>query len=147
MTNPTRAELIRLGMKATIGGELRQLRDRVHLSRNAQARLMEVTPDALRRWEEAEQGMNSDSALRVGEWMWGARKVIADLEANGVDLNELVPLSTASQHLSMSADDVMEKCRTAALRCEDLGVLGVYVYRSYIPSLEPRDEPAEEGAE
>lgn len=141
MTNPTRAELIRLGMISTVGGDLRRLRDKVHLSRNAQARLMEVTPDALKRWEDAGQGMNSESALRVGEWVWAAERAIADLEASGVNMAELVPLSTACQHLSMSAEDVAAKCRTAALRCEDLGVLGVYVYREYIPSLEPRDQP------
>lgn len=141
MTNPTRAELIRLGMTSTLTGELARLRDKVHLSRNAQAQLMDVTPDALKRWEEAQQGMNSDSALRVGEWVWAANRVIADIEGNGIDLAELVPLSTACQHLSMSADDVAQKCRTGALRCEDLGVLGTYVYREYIPSLEPRDQP------
>lgn len=103
---------------------------------------MEVTPDALRRWEEAEQGMNSASALRVGEWVWGAQQVLASLHdaEEPIDLNELVPLSMASQHLAMSAEDVMEKCQTGALRCEDLGVLGLYVHRSYIPSLEPRGE-------
>lgn len=146
MTNPTRAELIRLGMSSTLSGDLRRLRDRVNLSRNAQAKLMEVTPDALRRWEDAEQGMNSESALRVGEWYWAAQRVLEDLENNHVDLAELVPLSTASQHLAMSAEDVLEKCQTGALRCEDLGVLGTYVYRSYIPSLEPRDEPEGEPA-
>lgn len=139
MTNPTRAELIRLGTNATLSGELAQLRDRVHLSRNAQAQLMDVTPDALKRWEEAEQGMNSASALRVGEWVWGAHQVLASLD-DDTNLDELVPLSMASQHLAMSAEDVMEKCRTGALKCEDLGVLGVYIHRSYIPSLEPRGE-------
>ena len=143
MTNPTHAELIRLGMTSTLTGELARLREKVHLSRNAQARLMDVTPDALKRWEEAKQGMNSDSALRVGEWVWAAERVVADLEATGVDLAALVPLSTACQHLSMSAEDVVQKCRTGALRCEDLGVLGMYVYRDYIPSLEPRDQPEE----
>jgi hypothetical protein len=142
MTNPTRAELIRLGTNATLSGELRQLRERVHLSRNAQAQLMEVTPDALRRWEEAAQGMNSASALRVGEWVWGAQQVLASLDADTIDLDELVPLSMASQHLAMSAEDVLEKCQSGALRCEDLGVLGVYIHRSYIPSLEPRGEIA-----
>ena len=138
MTNPTRAELIRLGTHATLSGELKRLRERVHLSRNAQARLMDVTPDALKRWEEAEQGMNSTSALRVGEWVWGAQQVLASLtdSEDPIDLDDLVPLSMASQYLAMSAEDVMEKCRTGALRCEDLGVLGVYVHRSYIPRLE-----------
>lgn len=138
MTNPTRAELIRLGNTATLTGELRALRERVHLTRNAQAQLMDVTPDALKRWEDAEQGMNSASALRVGEWVWGAQQVLASLDADQINLDELVPLSMASQHLAMSAEDVMEKCQTGALRCEDLGVLGVYIHRSYIPSLEPR---------
>ena len=146
MTNPTRAELIRLGTQVTLSGDLARLRDRVHLTRNAQAQLMDVTPDALKRWEEAEQGMNSASALRVGEWYWAAQRVLASLYDGDdpVDLDELVPLSMASQYLAMSAEDVMEKCQTGALRCEDLGVLGVYIHRSYIPKLEPREVPGDE---
>ncbi len=136
MTNPTRAELIRLGMSSTLDGGLREFREKVHLSRNAQAQLIEVTPDALKRWEEATQGMNADSALRVGDCLVEARGAVADLEAGGVSMADLVPLSTACQHLSMSANEVEEKCRTGALRCESLGVLGTYVYRRYIPSLE-----------
>ena len=140
MTNPTRADLIRLGLDATLSGDLRRLREKVHLSRNAQAQLMDVTPDALKRWENAEQGMNSQSALRVGEWYWAAQNVLNTLGEDAVDLDQLVPLSTASQHLAMSAEEVEEKCRTGDLRCEHLGVLGTYVYRSYIPSLGPLED-------
>lgn len=141
MTNPpTRADLIRLGLDATLSGDLRRLREKVHLSRNAQALLMDVTPDALKRWEEAEQGMNRQSALRVGEWYWAAQNVLDHLDEDNVDLDEIVPLSTASQHLAMSAEEVQEKCQTGDLRCEDLGVLGIYVYRTYIPSLGPLEE-------
>jgi hypothetical protein len=141
--NPTRAELIRLGMSSTLDGRLRAIREKVGLSRNAQARLMEVTPDALRRWEEAEQGMNSDSALRVGEWVWAAERVLADLADSGVDVGELVPLSTASQYLAMGADEVLRRCQSGDLQCEDLGVLGVYVHRANIPSLETHEEEGE----
>lgn len=140
MTNPTRADLIRLGLDATLSGDLRRLRDKVHLSRNAQAQLMDVTPDALKRWESAEQGMNSQSALRVGEWYWAAKRVLDTLGEDAVDLDQLVPLSTASQHLAMSAEEVAEKCRTGDLRCEHLGVLGTYIYRSHIPSLGPLED-------
>lgn len=140
MTNPTRAELIRLGLDATLSGDLRRLRDKVHLSRNAQALLMDVTPDALKRWELADQGMNNQSALRVGEWFWAARRAVESAEADGIDLGQLVPLSTACQHLAMSADEVMAKCQTGDLRCESLGVLGTYVYRQYIPSLGPLED-------
>lgn len=137
MTNPTRTELAQLGILSTMDGTLRDLRERVQLSRNAQAHLIDVTPDALRRWEEGEQGMNHASAIKVGEWVWAARRALADAEAHGVELAELVPLTTASQYLSLSADEITEKCQAGVLRCEDLGVLGVYVYRSYIPRLDP----------
>lgn len=140
MTNPTRAGLIRLGLDATLSGDLRRLREKVHLSRNAQALLMEVTPDALKRWEEAEQGMNRQSALRVGEWFWAAQEAVKAAEADGVDLDQLVPLSTACQHLAMSAEEVQAKCQTKDLRCEDLGVLGLYIYRTHIPSLGPLED-------
>lgn len=140
MTHPTRAELIKLGISSTLNGDLRRLREKVQLSRNAQAHLMEVTPDALKRWEEAEQGMNQQSALRVGEWYWGAERAIQDAEAHGIDLADLVPLSTACQYLAMSADEVLRKCQAGALHCEDLGVLGTYLHRTDIPRLDASTE-------
>lgn len=140
MTNPTRAELVQLGLTATLSGDLRRLREMVHLSRNAQAHLMEVTPDALKRWEEAEQGMNRTTALRVGEWFWAASRAVEAAEAEGVDVTQLVPLSTACQHLSMAADEILAKCQTGDLRCESLGVLGTYIYRTHIPSLGPLED-------
>lgn len=143
MANPTRAQLIKLGISSVVTGDLRRLREKVGLSRNAQAHLMEVTPDALKRWEDAEQGMNSQSAARVGEWYWAAQRVVEEIEREGIKFEDLVPLSTASQYLAMSADEVLEKCRTGSLQCEDLGVLGQYIYRSHIPRLDPA---AEEGA-
>lgn len=133
--DPDRRDLVRLGTSVTLGGDLAVVRETFHLTRNAQAHLIGVTPDALRRWETGDQGMNTESALRVGEWYWGAMRVLDNLQLDGIDIRDLVPCTTAAQYLGVSVLEISEKCQSGGLRCEDLGVLGLYVYRSCVPTL------------
>lgn len=143
MSHPTRQELVKLGALVTVNGDLEKIREVFHLTRNAQAHLIGVTPDALRRWESGDQGMNTESALRVGEWYWGAQVVLDHLQLDGIRTEALVPATMAAQYLGLSMEEIDEKCQGGALRCEDLGVLGLHVYRSSIPRLSgPLDVPA-----
>src|SRR5688572_9981842 len=72
----TEAELAKAGYSAVLGGELAQMRDKLRMTRNAQARLIGVEGESLRQWEALERGMNIDTAIRVGEWYWGASRAL-----------------------------------------------------------------------
>lgn len=139
MTNdphiPGRVELMRLGQGAIISGELATLRQRVGITRNAMAKLIPVTPECLRRWESGAQAISSPSAVRVGEWLWGAKAVIDDLKKHNMNIIDYVPVSIAAQYLGVSMETLGQNCEAEKLRCEDLGVLGLWVLRKDVPSL------------
>src|SRR5687767_7818809 len=103
MTNPTEADLVKLGYRVVLGGELAGVREKTHISRNAQAKLMGVDPESLRMWENLDRAMNIETALRIGEWFWAARTLIEHLADNDPSLSfdQLVPISRAAQFMGI----------------------------------------------
>lgn len=132
---PTVRDLQILGQMVTIGGDLQELREQIGLSRNAVAKLVPVSLAALRKWETGEQAIGTHSAVRIGEWYWGATRVLEDMESEGLKISDYIPLPTAAQYLSLSRVDVEEKCQKGKLECIGFGVLGTWVPRAQIPAL------------
>lgn len=123
----TEVELAKAGYAAVLGGELAALRDKLSMTRNAQARLIGVEGESLRRWESLERGMNVDTAIRVGEWLWGAEKALESVGA--LAYHELVPISRAARQSGISVEELEAACDRGEYRHERLGVLGTFVYR------------------
>lgn len=123
----TEVELAKAGYAAVLGGELARMRDKLCLSRNAQARLIGVEGESLRRWESLERGMNIDTAIRVGEWFWGANKALESIGA--VTFQALIPISHAARQTGIPVEDLEAACDRAEYRHERLGVLGTFLYR------------------
>lgn len=138
MTNDTEADLVRLGYRVVLFGQLAELRKKVHLSRNAQAILMGVDPESLRKWEELDRAMNIETALRIGEWYWGAENMLNGLDP-GIDFDKMVPISKAAQYMGMQQSEIEDLINRGEVSSERLGVLGTFVYRTEMsmPSLLP----------
>lgn len=122
----TEVELAKAGYAAVLGGELADLRDRLGMTRNAQARLIGVEGESLRRWEAMERGMNIDTAIRVGEWLWGARKALESM--GSIPYGDLVPISHAAKS-GIPEQELEAACDRGEYRHERLGVLGTFIYR------------------
>lgn len=134
MTIPTRDDLVKLGLNAAFHGQLSDMRKVTGLSRAGMADLIGVTSEALREWEALRRTMTLATALRVGEWFWAAEKVI-DNAGDPIDFSLLIPGAGACMMLNVPADELREHLRYKGLDHEDLGVLGVFVYRDQIPAL------------
>lgn len=134
MTNPTEADLVKLGYRVVLGGELAQVRDTTHISRNAQAKLIGVDPESLRKWEELDRAMNIETALRIGEWFWAAKKLIEQLSVSdpGLSFDKLVPISRAAQFMGIGQVELERLAEGGKVKSETLGVLGTFVYRTEI---------------
>ncbi len=76
------------------------MRNKLSMTRNAQARLIGVEGESLRQWEALERGMNIDTAIRVGEWMWGANRALESVVGDAY--KELIPISRAGQAIRHS---------------------------------------------
>lgn len=133
MTVPEHDELVKLGYQAVLKGGLSDLREKTHLTRNAQARLIGVDAEALRDWENLHRSMNVNTALRVGEWFWGAQKALEDPQSQTLNFDDLIPASAAAQYLSIATEKL--EAEIHGLAHENLGVLGFFVYRTQIPKL------------
>lgn len=130
MTNDTEADLVRLGYRVVLFGQLAELRKKVHLSRSAQAILIGVDPESLPKWERLDRAMNIETALRIGEWFWGAEQMLKSFGPDGIDFDKLVPISKAAQYMGMQQSDIEELINRGEVTHERLGVLGTYVYRT-----------------
>lgn len=132
MTNNTESELVLLGYQATLFGGLAEIRKKTGLSRNAQSRLIGVDGESLRKWEDLDRAMNIESALRIGEWVWGANQVMG-----GVNFNKLLPVSKAAQYLGTSQGEIETAVDHGHLKHERLGVLGTFIHRSEVKTSIP----------
>lgn len=123
----TEAELAKAGYNAVLGGELSAMRNKLSMTRNAQARLIGVEGESLRQWEALERGMNIDTAIRVGEWMWGANRALESV--TGDAYQELIPISRAARQSGIPVDELEAACDRHEYRHERLGVLGTFLYK------------------
>src|SRR5687768_448923 len=123
----TEVELAKAGYAAVLGGDLARMRDKLSMTRNAQARLIGVEGESLRRWESMERGMNVDTAIRVGEWMWGAQRALETVGT--LPYQQLIPISTAARKFGIPVNELEAACDRGEYRHERLGVLGTFVYR------------------
>lgn len=121
--------LVRIGFSVATQGALVKLRDRLGLSRTALAALIGTSPDSLRKWETGKQGMKRTSAMQVGSWWTAAQKELDKYELSGHDIYELTPVSNVVWQLGVSLATIMRWCTEGELDHEDLGVLGLFIYK------------------
>lgn len=124
----TETELAKAGYAAVLGGELADLRKKLSMTRNAQARLIGVEGESLRQWECLERGMNIDTAIRVGEWVWGANQALETV--TGDAHLELIPISGAARQSGIPVHELEAACDRNEYRFERLGVLGTFIYKN-----------------
>lgn len=134
MTTPNHDDLVKLGFKAVLDGLLSEMRDRTGLSRSGMARLIGVDGEALRDYELLRRTMNLETAVRVGEWFWAARRVM-DHDGEPIDFTALIPGAGAAMHFLVPLERLEAHCKERKIDYEYLGVLGLFVYRDQVPAL------------
>lgn len=134
MTTHDHDNLVKLGFNAVLGGQLSELRDQTGLSRSGMARLIGVDSEALRDYELLRRTMNLETAKRVGEWFKQARRAMV-FEGEPVDFTALIPGAGAAMHFQVPLNALESHCDDKAIDYEDLGALGIFVYRDQVPAL------------
>lgn len=71
--------------------------------------------------------MNVETAIRVGEWIWGAEEALATLPDQAY--LELIPITSAARKTGIAVPELEAACDRGEYRHERLGVLGTFVYR------------------
>lgn len=119
-------DLAEHGLRVITDGHLRWLRNQLGLSITMQSHMIGVQPAALRSWEEGLSMPSSGSRSKVVDWY---EQVMDRLAQADVVYADLVHVSLASQYLARSYATIQAMCTAGALRCVDLGPLGLYVAR------------------
>lgn len=124
-----------LGEEVLKKGHLSRLRDRLGLSVTMQSHMIGVQPSALRAWEQVTSRPSTGSLIKVGRWY---EQAVDSLGKTDIGSADLVHVSLASQYLARSYTTIRAMCESGALRCVDLGTLGLYVAREELgePHLE-----------
>ena len=123
----TARKLAEAGYAAVLGGDLARMREKLSMTRNAQARLIGVEGESLRRWESLERGMNVDTAIRVGEWLWAAKRALETVPDQAY--LKLLPISKAARQSGIAVEELEAACDRNEYKHERLGVLGTFIYR------------------
>lgn len=114
------------GHRLVTEGKLRDLRNRLGLSVTMQSHMIGVQPAALRAWEAGTTMPSSPSCQKVLTWY---EQAMDALDRPDVDSADLVHVSVASQYLARSYASIRAMCESGAIRCVDLGPLGLFVAR------------------
>lgn len=133
MTDHHVSDLVKLGFDAILHGHLAGMRATTGLSKSGMARLIGIDPDAMSHYEECRRTMNHVTALRIGEWFWSARHLLA--EEPDFPFGDMIPGPGAAMLMGVNIADLEGVLKQRGMEYEDLGILGLFVYRDQIPSL------------
>lgn len=120
------------GRELVLKGRLEDLRDRLGLTRSAMAQLLGMSPVTYTKCERRPDyagSMWSNTAERLGRFSWLARIQLEQLETEGVDLAQLMPLPVVATMSGIPQEVLMKWHREGAIATEDLGILGLWIYR------------------
>lgn len=128
---PTIAVHEATGREVVLYGRLQYLRDRLGLTKSAMATLMSLSPQTYTKCEDPGYAgkMWNSTAERVGRYYWLIHLQLDQLELDGVELDQLLPLPVVAQYSGMPQEILMKWYRDGVIAAEDLGVLGLWIYR------------------
>lgn len=125
MSSPT--ESAARGREAIANGELKQLRDRLGLTRTAMAELLHTSLVTYTTWEvRPTVRVWPSTAERVGRFITQAAIVLNQLDE---DLGDLIPFYVAATHAGLPQEILLRWYREGQIQAVDLGILGPWLHR------------------
>lgn len=123
-----------LGRAVVADGRLRELREGLGLSRFAMSELLHTAPRVYTAWEEnPATRLWPATASRAGRFYTNAIAELAYVkDVLQVDVSTLVPLYMAASELGTTQELLLKWYRDGRFVAEDLGILGLWVYRDAI---------------
>jgi len=123
-------EQIEHGRTVVTDGGLRMLRERLGLTRGAIADMLQTDVVTYTGWEKRpDTALWRATAARIGRFHVAAWRALGKLEEIEMDINLLHPLHVAASVTGVPQEVLLQWYREDRLPGEDLGVLGVWLYR------------------
>jgi len=130
-------ELAVLGRSIVAQGLLQPLRENLGLTRTAMANLIGTNPVTYATWEERRGAIDiwDVTAVRVARFYRLTMRQMDFLTESEVAVDELIPLTALASRLGVSQAYLLKRYRENAYEAEDLGILGLWVYKIDIPRI------------
>jgi DNA-binding XRE family transcriptional regulator len=124
-------DIMSAGYRAVRLGQLGKMRERLGLSRNAMSDLLYTSPQTYNTWEDYPgTRIRPETAMKVGRFMLHSKKQLAVLREHKINLKKLMPLHDVAGQLGVSHELLIRRYREELFEAEDLGLLGLWVYRA-----------------
>jgi len=121
-------------------GYLEELRKHFSLSYTRMATYLHTNSRTLKRWM-AEPGfaanIHDTTAARIGQFAYDLIMKIKEFREQGVEVNDLYPLSLLAGQLgrSVTSPSFQRMCQSGEITCYDMDFLGVYIPVSQVDQL------------
>lgn len=126
-------DIMLAGYRAVSKGQLGAMRIRLGLSRNAMSDLLYTSPLTYNSWEDRPATrIRPQTALKVGRFMIHSKKQLAILREYKISLKKLMPMHEVASQLGVPHELLLKRYREELFEAEDLGILGLWVYRSQL---------------
>jgi len=129
-------EMAELGREVVLNGQLADLRKHLGLSHSAMAELLSTSNSVYKSWEtKPPHRMWGSTAERIGRFYTTAMRQVQDLYDHEIPIDDLMPLFAAASALGVAQELLLKFYRENKFHAEDLGILGLWVYREDLQSI------------
>jgi hypothetical protein len=129
-------DIMLAGYRAVAKGQLGTMRTRLGLSRNAMSDLLYTSPLTYNTWEDRPgTRIRPQTALKVGRFMIHSKKQLAILREYRISLKKLMPMHEVAAVLGVPHELLIQRYREDLFEAEDLGLLGLWVYRNALDAV------------
>lgn len=126
-----------LGRNIVTDGRLKELREKLGLTRSAMAELLHTSTVSYTTWEN-KPGVNlwPETAEKLGRFYSNAVSELAYIyDCLGIEVSDMMPLYLASTALGIPQETLLSRYRNEEFEAEDLGILGLWIRRDVLDSL------------
>lgn len=120
-------------------GRLKQLRERLGITRSAMAEMLHTNAVTYKDWEARPQvNLRPATAQRVGRFYYAASLELELLQESGFAPEDLVPFHVVATQLGIPQELLLQWYRDEKVMAVDAGILGLWVHRSDLATLRSR---------
>lgn len=134
-------DAIDLGREVVRDGRLKALRERLGITRNAMAELLQTAWPTYDAWEKRREHpvtLQLSTAARVGRFYTFALAELDMLEEMGIDVKDLVPFHLVATVLGLPQEELLHRYRNGEVEGVDAGLLGLWMKKKDLAKLKSK---------
>jgi DNA-binding XRE family transcriptional regulator len=128
-------EAVMLGREVVADGRLKDLRERLGLTRFAMAEILQIAWPTYANWERRPVALRRETAARVGRFYKSAILELGVLQEHDVNISDMIPFHVVATVLGIPQEQLLYRYRNGEFEATDMGILGLWVHQSDLNEL------------